>query len=59
MIDSAYEIAKNYKYHRYQRVLASMIQKFFDKKTGSGVSVNEQPSEEIYELVSNKSICEI
>ena len=26
----------------YQRALASMVYKFFDKKTGSGISVNEQ-----------------
>ena len=40
MKDGAYEIARNCEYDEYQRVLASMIYKFFDKKTGSGASVN-------------------
>ena len=31
----------------YQRASASMGYKFFDKKTRSGVSLNEQPVEEI------------
>ena len=35
----AFNIAKNPKYNRYQRGLASMIYKFFDKKLkGSGVN---------------------
>ena len=35
--DKALKIAKNPKYHGYQRGLASMVYKFFDKKTkGSG-----------------------
>ena len=34
--DSAYEIAINLKYDGYQRRLASIVYKFFDKKTGSG-----------------------
>ena len=40
--DRAYEIARNRKYDGYQRALASMVYKFSDKKTGSGISVNEQ-----------------
>ena len=37
--DKAFNIAKNRKYDRYQRGLASMVYKFFDKKsTGSGVA---------------------
>ena len=35
--DRPYEIAKNRRLDGYQRPLASMIFKFFDKKTGSGV----------------------
>ena len=31
--DKAFNIAKNSKYDRYQRGLASMVYKFFDKKT--------------------------
>ena len=41
----AYEIARNRKYDKYQRALASMDYKFFDKKAESGVSVNEQQAE--------------
>ena len=38
--DKAFNIAKNPKYDRYQRGLASMVYKFFDKKsTGSGVNI--------------------
>ena len=59
----AYEIARNWKYDGYQRALASMVYKFFDKKIGSGVSVNEKLAEELYEAVitklKNKSLCEI
>ena len=41
MKDRAYEIARYCGYNGYQRALASMVYKFFDKKTGSGISVNE------------------
>ena len=39
----AFNIAKNPKYDRYQRGLASMVYKFFDKKSASvsGVANNE------------------
>ena len=40
--DRAYEIARNHNYDEYQRALPSMVYIFFDKKTGSGVSANEQ-----------------
>ena len=37
--DKAFNIAKNPKYDEYQRGLASMVYKFFDKKSaGSGVA---------------------
>ena len=36
--DKAFNIAKNPKYDGYQRGLASMVYKFFDKKT-SGSSI--------------------
>ena len=49
--NSACGIARNYKYDVYQRALASMVYKFFDKKTGSGVSVNEQLAEESHNPV--------
>ena len=41
----SYEIDRNRKYDGYQRALASMVNKFFDKKTGLGISVNEKPEE--------------
>ena len=44
--DRAYEIARNRNYDGYQRALTSMVYKFFDKKTGSGISVNEQLAEQ-------------
>ena len=38
--DKAFNIVKNPKHDRYQRGLASMVYKFFDKKTkGSGVTL--------------------
>ena len=52
MKDRAYEIARNH--DGYQRALTSMVYKFFDKKTASGVSVNEQLAEELHKLVIKK-----
>ena len=34
--DKAFNIAKNSKYDAYQRGLASMVYRFFDKKTSGG-----------------------
>ena len=50
--DKAFNIAKNPKYDGYQRGLASMVYKFFDKKSkDSGVNIevrhNEQLAEEL------------
>ena len=40
--DKAFNISKNTKYDRYQRGLASIVYKFFDKKSkGSGVVSND------------------
>ena len=57
--DKAFNIAKNPKYDGYQRGLASMVYKFFDKKTaGSGVTLanksipqNEQLAEELHKPI--------
>ena len=61
--DKAFNIAKNPKYDGYQRGLASMVYKFFDKKTkSSGVTLanksaikyipqNEQLAEELHKLI--------
>ena len=48
MKDIAFEIARNCNYDGYQRALASVIYKFFYKKTGSGISVNERLAEELH-----------
>ena len=40
--DRAYEISRNRNYDECQRVLAIMVYKFFDKKKGSGVGLNEK-----------------
>ena len=57
--DKAFNIAKNPKYEGYQRGLASMIYKFFDKKyTGRGVNIplefNEQLAEELHKPIIRK-----
>ena len=54
MKDRAYEIARNCTHDGYQRALASMVSKFFDKKTGSGVNTNEQLAEELHKPVIRK-----
>ena len=56
--DKAFNIAKNPKYDRYQRGLASMAYKFFDKKsTGSGVTnePNYQLRNELHNPIIRKS----
>ena len=50
--DRAYEIARNHGYDGYQRALASMVDKFFDKKTGSGINLNEHLAEELHKPVT-------
>ena len=64
--DKAFNIAKNPKYDGYQRGLASMVYKVFDKKTkGSGVTLenncaiksipqNEQLVEELHKPIIKK-----
>ena len=68
MKDKALNIAKNPKYDDYQRGLASMVNKFFDKKSAllpdksvssSGVVNNEikqnlQLAEELYKAIIRK-----
>ena len=44
--DRAYDITRNRGYDGCQRALASMMYKVFNKKTGSGIKVNEQLTEE-------------
>ena len=65
--DKAFNIAKNPKYDGYQREIASMVYKFFNKKaasptdksvSGSGVNIpsdfNEQLAKELHKLVIKK-----
>ena len=57
--DKAFNIAKNPKYDGYQRGLASMVYKFFDKKSkGSGVNIplefNEQLAKELHKPIIKK-----
>ena len=53
--EKAFNIAKDPKYDGYQRALASMVYKFFDKKTaGSGIKSmqqNEQFAEELHKPI--------
>ena len=54
--DKAFNIAKNPKYDEYQRGLASMVYKFFDKKSkGSGINIevkhNEQLAKELHKPI--------
>ena len=52
--DRAYEIARNCKYDEYQRALASIVYKVFDKKRGSRVIVNELLAQELHKPVIKK-----
>ena len=57
MREKAFKIANDPKYHRYQRGLASMIYKFFYKKSsGSGVDTkpNCQLKSELYQQIIKK-----
>ena len=44
MRDKAFNIAKNPKYDEYQKGLASMVYKFFDKKYSGSAIKNENMS---------------
>ena len=62
MKDGAFEIARNRIFDGYQRALVSMVYKIFNKKTGSGISVNEQLTEELHKAVIKKfkgNLCKI
>ena len=52
--NKAYEIARNCVYNGYQRALVNMVYRFFDKKAGPEVSVNEQLAEELHKPVTKK-----
>ena len=56
--DKAFNIAENLKHDGYQRGLASMVYKFFDRKSaGSGVNMlanNEKLAEELHKRIIRK-----
>ena len=58
--DKAFNITKNPKHNGYQKVIASMVYKFFDKKSaGSGVAndkikQNLQLAKELHKLIIKK-----
>ena len=57
MRDKAFKIANNPKYDGYQRGLALMAYKFFDKKSSGSVIANEpnyQLSNELYKPIIDK-----
>ena len=57
MRDKAFQIASDPKYEGYQRGLASMVYKFFDKKSsGSGIAnePNYELEDELHERIIRK-----
>ena len=53
--DKVYHIASNPEYDGYQRSLASMVYKFFDKKsTGSGIAGSSVLADELHKPIINK-----
>ena len=57
--DRAFNIAKNPRYDGYQRGLASMVHKFFDKKsTGSGIVNNNNNNNNNNEIKQNLQLAE-
>ena len=55
MKDRAYKIARNPKYDGYQKELESMVYNFFDKKTRSEVSINDELAQELNKVVIKNS----
>ena len=57
--DKAFNIAKSPKYDRYQRVLASMLYKSFNKKTSVGSiksMSNQQLANDLHKPIIKKSL---
>ena len=62
--ERAFGDAGNRNYDRYQRALESIVYKFFDNITGSGLSVNQQLAEKLQKPVikkneKKKNLCKI
>ena len=52
--DKAFKIANNPRYNWYERRLASMVYKSFDKKSkGAGLKKNQQSANELHKLLRN------
>ena len=58
MCDKPFSIVKNPKYYGYQRDLASIVYKFFDKKTSDGAIKNENMSDQQLEEELHKPVIE-
>ena len=56
--DKAFNIAKNPKFDGHERRLASMVYRFFDKKTSGGAATLANKSTIKNENVSNKELAE-
>ena len=55
--DRAFNIATNPKYDGYQRGLASMVYKFFDKQyTGSGIKNENMSNQQLADVLHKPSI---
>ena len=54
--DKAFAIANNPKYDGYQRRLASMVYKFFDKKS-KGIRINSMPNQHLAKELHKPIIC--
>ena len=52
--ERVYKIARNHDYDGFERALTSMVYRIFDKKKGSGRSINEQLAEELHKTVIKK-----
>ena len=48
--DRGWKISQTCKYDRYQRGFAGAMYRFFDKKTESGVNVNEVQAQELHKF---------
>ena len=58
--DKAFNIVKNPKYDVYQRGIASMVYKFFDKKSkGSGVNIKTESNEKLAEELHKQIIRDV
>ena len=57
LCDKAFNVAKNTKYDGYQRGLASMVNKYFDKKTsGKGVKNENMPDKPIIRKFEKQNV---